>query len=139
MPAKKKAGGKGKEKSGEARKARKVASLLRAGEASRGPKQVIVQKGKSKDLYDVWVDRDLQDIDWWTPDGTDLWIEFISPPSARRMNAVRPKRTHTRLPRKEHAKVPTPVNEKGVAVEYYIHVTFDGVPQVIDPYIIIQP
>lgn len=139
MPATKKVGGKRKAKSPKARNARKLMSLLRPGEDSIGPAEVIVQKGKPKDLYDVWVKRELQDIAWWTPDGTDLWIEFISPPSARRMNAVRPKRTHTRLPRKEHAKVPTPPNAKGVAVEYHIHVTWDGVLQVIDPFIIIQP
>ncbi|MCM2316713.1 MAG: hypothetical protein NDJ92_16320 [Thermoanaerobaculia bacterium] len=137
MPAKKKAGGKGlirRKLAGP-----RLARFLKAGSYSLPPVLVEVREGKPESFYDVHVVRELQDIEWWTPDGTDLSITFDWPPAAKKMKAVRLKGKHSKLPANEHKKVQTPPNAKGVVVKYTIHVTFKSGKKDIDPYIIIQP
>lgn len=137
MPATKKAGGKGRPK--PKRTGPRVAKFLKAGTYSLSPVLIEVREGKPESFYDAYVTRDLQDVEWWTPDGTDLSISFDWPPNAKRMKTVKLKKKHSKLLANEHKKVPTTPNAKGVVIKYTIHVTFKSGLQEIDPYLIIQP
>jgi len=137
MPAKKKAGGKGMSK--RRRTGPRLPSFLKAGTYSLPPALVEVREGKPESFYDVYIERDDQDIEWWTSDGTDLSISFDWPPNAKKMKAKKLTKKHSKLPANEHKQVPTPPNAKGVIIKYTIHVTFKSGQKEIDPYIIIQP
>ena len=137
MPATKKAGGRGKKKLTKVMKER---LLLDSGQYSMGSVLVIVEEAKKKEAYgEVRAMRALQDVEWYTPDGTNLRIEFVGKAKPKGLKTVRLSPKHVRLSRNEHAKYPTPPNDKGVVVEYVIHVRFKSGPTTIDPYLIFQP
>lgn len=133
----------GKKKLGRGRKAEIERALksLEPGEALKPPVLVQVERGTPDSLYDVYVERNRQDVVWWAPDAVELKISFVGEPSLNSVMNSQPKSNCKTLPSSAHTRALTVGKRGGKVIKYVMEITYphETEPVRIDPFVIIQP